>query len=533
MLQLAVAEAQDGHQATDHSADPTTENTHTTDTQNHAVGPDDIHTLGDGPSDASHGATGHGDTHAGTEAHHGGGHHGNMEYWQGLSTGAMIFNVLPFVTLLLMIAILPLIPKVDHWWHQNKNKLVVGLICAVLGVGLYLWPTGDWHKVLHTYIEYAAFITLLASLFIISGGIVISGPFAGFPHVNTLFLAIGAVLANFMGTTGASMLLIRPLLNANKRRKHKTHIMVFFIFVVSNCGGLLTPLGDPPLYMGFLRGVPFGWTLNLIPQWFMMVGLLLFVFQLLDSFMFSREDAETKESLAHSIKTEAGEAGSKLKIEGAFNLAFLGAVVAVILASGYIVFPYLKTVFAEVSNAEMANQVFQVVAMAIVTAISYKLTDPKLREANHFSFEPIGEVACVFVGIFGAMIPALTLLEAKGASLPVNTTWQYFWITGGLSGFLDNAPTYLTFVTLGASKSGLPSSPLTEFTAQHPEILSAISVGAVFMGALTYIGNGPNFMVKAIAEHANIKMPSFGGYILWSFSFLLPLLLLVTLVFYI
>lgn len=468
-----------------------------------------------------------GETHATTE--HGGKDHGNMEHWQNMGAGALIFNVLPFVSLLLMIAVLPLIPKVDHWWHKNQNKLMIAGLCAVIGVGLYLLPTGDWHKVFHTYVEYAAFITLLASLYIISGGIHISGPFAGFPHVNTIFLGLGAVLANIMGTTGASMLLIRPLINANKQRKHKTHIIVFFIFVVANCGGLLTPLGDPPLYMGFLRGVPFAWTLGLKFHWMAMIVGLLFVFHLIDSFFFIKEESETKEALDAIVKSKAD--GNTFKMEGAFNLIFLGLIVGIILLSGYVIFPYLKARYG-MSTAEIGNQVFQIVTMGIVTAFSYFLTNKQIHEKNSFSFEPIAEVATIFVGIFGAMIPALTILEAKGGSLAITEPWQYFWITGSLSGFLDNAPTYLTFVTLGASKMGLPSSPLTEFASGYPALLGAISAGAVFMGAMTYIGNGPNFMVKTIAEHSNIKMPSFGGYMLWSFSILLPLLVIITFIFF-
>lgn len=463
------------------------------------------------------------ETHASTSQDSG--HHGNLAYWQNMGTGSLLLNILPFVGLLLMIAILPLIPKVDHWWHQNKNKLMVAGFCAVAGVAFYIFPTGDWHKVLHTYTEYAAFIALLASLFIISGGIYISGPFAGFPHVNTMFLALGALLANLMGTTGASMLLIRPLITANKPRKHKTHLMVFFIFIVANCGGLLTPLGDPPLYMGFLRGVPFEWTLRLLPEWFVMIGMLLLVFLVLDTYLFTREELETKESLTHIV--QSGADGKKLKIDGARNLGFLGLVVGVILTSGYLIHPFLKANYG-LSNADIGAQLFQVVALIVITAISYFTTPSRVREANAFSFEPILEVACIFVGIFGAMIPALTILEAKGSLLPLKSAWQYFWVTGGLSGFLDNAPTYLTFVTLAASKNGVPTAPLTEFTAQFPELLAAISTGAVFMGALTYIGNGPNFMVKTIAEHSNIKMPSFGGYMLWSFSVLIPLLVIIT-----
>lgn len=468
-------------------------------------------------------------TVATTEHGHGGGggHHVDLTHWKGLGTGMVILNVLPFVSLLLMIAILPLIPKVDHWWHQNKNKLLIASICGILGIGLYYLPTGDFSKILHTYIEYFAFIMLLASLFIISGGIHISGAFAGFPHINTIFLGLGAVLANLMGTTGASMLLIRPLINANKSRKHKTHIMIFFIFAVSNCGGLLTPLGDPPLYMGFLRGVPFEWTLKLIPEWAFVVVCLLFIFHLLDSYMFTKEELEDKESLTESM----AKAEKKLHIDGAFNLGFLFMIVVIILLSGYVVYPMLAAAYGT-GNASMGSQIFQVFAMGLTMGISYKLTPVRIREANEFSFEPILEVACIFVGIFGAMIPALTILEAKGNALALTANWHYFWVTGILSGFLDNAPTYLTFVTLASSKHNLPTDNLSELASGHPELLAAISAGAVFMGALTYIGNGPNFMVKTIAEHSGIKMPSFGGYIVWSAIVLVPLLVISTFIFF-
>jgi Na+/H+ antiporter NhaD/arsenite permease-like protein len=458
---------------------------------------------------------------------HGGGHHGNLDHWKNLGPGMVTISILPFVALLLMIAILPLIHKTEHWWEQNKNKLLMAGICGVLGIVLYLLPTGDVTKVVHTYIEYAAFIMLLASLFVISGGIHISGAFAGFPHVNTLFLALGAVLANVMGTTGASMLLIRPLIKANEARTHKTHIIIFFIFVVANCGGLLTPLGDPPLYLGFLRGVPFGWTMSLLPQWAFVVVMLLFIFHLLDSYMFTKEEAATKGKLVEAVAS----AKKKLSIEGVWNLGFLAAVVVTILLSGYVVYPGLAKAYNN-EIADLGSKGFQIVVMGLATLISYKVTQPQIREKNQFSFGPILEVACIFVGIFGAMIPALVILEAKGGSMAISAPWQYYWITGVLSSFLDNAPTYLTYVTLAASKNGLPTDNLGALASDFPGLLAAISCGAVFMGANTYIGNGPNFMVKTIAEHSRIKMPSFGGYMLWSCSVLVPLLVIVTFLFF-
>lgn len=451
-------------------------------------------------------------------------HHGAAQHWQQAGVAETLLCILPFLALLLMIAVFPLLPKVQHWWHSNRNKLLVAGLCGLAGVSLYLLPTGDWHTVLHTYVEFLAFIALLASLFVISGGIFFTGPFAGFPHVNTLFLALGAVLANLMGTTGASMLLIRPLLLANQARRNKTHLMVFFIFIVSNCGGLLTPLGDPPLYLGFLRGVPFGWTLQLWPMWIMMVGALLFTFIMLDSWHFVREELETHEELSQVIQARA--AGERFRVEGKLNFFFLALVIGIILLAGYVISPWLLS-FTDASTADLGTKGFQVVGMGLIALVAYVTTSKRIREANHFSFEPINEVACLFIGIFGAMIPALKILEAKGGSLGLSSPGAYFWATGLLSGFLDNAPTYLTFVTLGASQNGLGTDHLGAFAQQFPGLLAAISVGAVFMGALTYIGNGPNFMVKAMAEHAGIKMPSFGGYILWSGMFLLPLLVLV------
>jgi Na+/H+ antiporter NhaD/arsenite permease-like protein len=486
------------------------------------------------PESPAHSATGHtsgqNNGHA-TQAHTAasGGHHTDLSYWKNMGTGAVILNVAPFVVLLLMIAILPLTSKLSHWWEHNSNKLLVAGLCGIIGIGLYVAPTHDLVKIFHTYVEYVAFIALLASLFIVSGGIHISGAFAGSPKVNTAFMAIGAVLANITGTTGASMLLIRPLIRANQHREHKTHIFIFFIFIVANCGGLLTPLGDPPLYLGFLRGVPFAWTLGLIKEWAFVIGVLLVVFYLLDSAMYKKETAETKEAVAQ----QAGETveGKKLHIEGKFNLGLLLGVVGVILASGYLVFPLLSQALGH-EMGDLGSKAFQIVAMGLIALASFKLTPKKIHEVNSFSFVPILEVACLFVGIFGAMIPALTLLEAKGASMAISAPWQYYWVSGGLSGFLDNAPTYVTFVTLAASKTGLSADNLLQLSLQQPHLLAAISCGSVMMGALSYIGNGPNFMVKAIAEHARIKMPSFGGYMIWSGMVLVPVYILTTFLFF-
>jgi Na+/H+ antiporter NhaD/arsenite permease-like protein len=323
------------------------------------------------------------------------------------------------------------------------------------------------------------------------------------------------------------MLLIRPLLHANRKRQNKTHIVVFFIFIVSNCGGLLTPLGDPPLYLGFLRGVPFDWTFQLTKEWAFTVFSLLFIFHLLDERQFNKEDLETKGSLVDDVATSQ----RRLHLDGIANLLLLLCVVLCILVAGYWIQPSLTESHGG-GVADWGSKVFQILAMGALTIVSLRITPKTLHEANRFSFAPILEVAALFFGIFGAMIPSLAILEAKGPALPLTEAWHYFWATGLLSGFLDNAPTYLTFVTMAAAKFGVDTAHLGELAARHSDFLAAISCGAVFMGALTYIGNGPNFMVKALAEHAKVRMPSFGGYLLWSLAVLVPLFIIQTFLFF-
>ena len=385
------------------------------------------------------------------------------------------------------------------------------------------------HLLVHSLKEYVAFIALLLSLFVITGGIFVKGSLAGTPMSNTVILGIGAVLANFVGTTGASMLLIRPLLRANASRVQKTHIFVFLIFIVSNTGGLLTPLGDPPLFLGFLRGVPFFWTLRLWLEWLVVNGLLLIVFNLVDQFIFTREERLR----AGSQLEEVQEAVEPLGIKGAQNLGFLFGVIFVILfmgASGERVFP----------NADL-RELVQVSGMLLMAALSLFFTPSAIRRVNGFTWYPIFEVAAIFIGIFVAMTPALHLLETRGSELGVDSPWQFFWATGLLSSFLDNAPTYLAFSSLAvAVVNGI--HPSAELSSEHlsgllgyPEgvlFLTAISCGAVFMGANTYIGNGPNFMVKSIAEENGVRMPGFFGYMKWSACVLLPSFVIITLLFF-
>jgi len=411
--------------------------------------------------------------------------------------------------MLASIAVLPL--TFGSWWDKNGNKLAVsiGMSLPVLAVVV----PGALHLLEESAVDYFSFIILLGALYVISGGIFIKGQFSGTPLVNTLFLAVGAVIANLIGTTGASMLLIRPYLRANHERKHTSHLAVFFIFVVSNAGGLLTPLGDPPLFLGFLRGVPFQWTLSLFPVWITVVGLLLVIFNMYDQYVFNREELESRGALLEEVQSHR-----KVHIEGGHNFLCLLGVMGAAIASGHFGWP------RGVQEAIM-------LAMAL---ISWFATSRSIHQLNHFHFHPILEVAAVFSGIFVTMIPALAILEHSAPSLNLQQPWQYFWLSGMLSSFLDNAPTYLTFTAMASGIVGGSMENLS--TLLHSplgtSLLRAISCGAVFMGANTYIGNGPNFMVKSISEHRGVRMPSFGGYMLYSGAILLPVFIVVTVIFF-
>ncbi len=406
-----------------------------------------------------------------------------------------LYTVLPFVAMLLAIAVCPL--WVPHWWESNRNKLIAAAVLAVPVLALYAvrHPAALGHMAE----DYVSFIILLAGLYVISGGILLRGDLVATPATNTAFLALGGVLASFVGTTGASMLLVRPLLSTNRERTRVKHTVVFFIFVVSNIGGMLTPLGDPPLFLGYLAGVPFAWTFRLWPHWAVMLGVLLAAYFVYDSVQFTREPLT-------AIRRDRARV-EPLRVRGALNAVWLAGVV---LAVAFLHAPWREVV---------------IVALA---AVSLRLTPSTIRRANRLSAGPMIEVAVLFAGIFLTMIPALELLRLRGGELGVREPWQFFWATGALSGFLDNAPTYLAFLALGqglrlpADVVGVPAA-----------ILTAISVGSVAMGANTYIGNAPNFMVKAIAEEAGVKMPGFFGYMVYSGVVLIPLFVIVTLVFFV
>jgi Na+/H+ antiporter NhaD/arsenite permease-like protein len=436
-----------------------------------------------------------------------------------------LWTVLPFVGLLLSIAILPL--AAGHWWEKNRNKAIVSVsLAAVIAIFLLSWSHDGFHELVEKLKEYASFIILLASLYIISGGIYVRGSLSGTPLANTVLLAIGALLASVIGTTGASVLLIRPLLRANQSRVQKAHIIVFFIFVVSNCGGLLTPLGDPPLFLGFLKGVPFLWTLErLWPQWLVVNAVLLVVFNIYDQLVFDREERQRPGSQLEEVMEH-----QPVRINGIFNFVLLGGIVAAIFCSGQYDWPYG----------------IQECIMLAIAAVAYMATPPANRTANNFTFAPIIEVAVLFLGIFITMAPALLILNAWGRGLRLHDLgqfgmqqpWQFFWASGALSSFLDNAPTYLTFAATAAGLQDInvdQENYLREFLgkgAAAEALLKAISCGSVFMGANTYIGNGPNFMVKAIAEENGVKMPSFFGYMVYSGLILVPIFAIVTVFFF-
>src|SRR6266576_2145764 len=417
-----------------------------------------------------------------------------------------LVTALPFVALLLV------------------KALVVVLVSAPILVYLGIHAPELLHE---KFDEYIGFIVVIGALFVVTGGIHIQGSLAGTPLVNTGMLGLGAVLANVLGTTGASVLLIRPLLRANKGRKRVAHIVIFFIFIVANCGGLLTPIGDPPLLLGFLKGVPFAWTLRLWPQWLTLTGALLVVFNVCDQWSLYREERERPGSQVERVMVH-----EPLRVNGAISVAALGGVMLTIIAAG-----------RAAANGQPWVAGKQEAIIALLTLLAYGATSSEHRERNAFTFGPIIEVAVLFAAIFVTMAPLLEILNGwsqgartvLGMRFGVTHPWEFFWTTGALSSVLDNAPTYLAFAAAAAGLQGIPPhGPFIGALALHPEparLLAAISTGAVCMGANTYIGNAPNFMVKAIAAENGSKMPSFFGYMAYSCGILLPLFVAITVIF--
>lgn len=433
----------------------------------------------------------------------------------------------PFAGVLLSIAIMPLAaPKI---WHHHFGKIAFGWALAfLLPFAVVFGPGAAGSAVVHTLVgEYIPFIVLLVALFTAAGGIYVRGNLHGSPAVNVGIMAVGAALASLMGTTGASMLMIRPLIRANDNRKHVAHVVVFFIFTVSNAGGSLTPLGDPPLFLGFLKGVDFFWTVkHIFPETLFLLGALLAIFYVIDSYYYRKEGVLPVDPTPDNAERPG--------FEGAINFLPLALVVALVLMSG----TWKPGVAFDVFGTEVPlQQLVRDVCLVGVAFLSLAITPKGVREKNQFSWAPMQEVAKLFIGIFLTMVPVLAMLKAGvdgpfaavaravtsdgGQPLP----WAYFWFSGGLSSFLDNAPTYLVFFNLAGG------DPQVLMTTLAPT-LAAISAGSVFMGANTYIGNAPNFMVKAIAEDRGVDMPSFFGYMAWSGAVLLPLFVIMTFIWF-
>ena len=430
-----------------------------------------------------------------------------------------MWAMIPFGIMLLTIAVGPLVA--EHWWENNRNKLIVSLFLGV-PTAIYLIINGLAHNVEHQLVyDYVPFIILLCALFVTTGGIHLSGDIKAKPIINTAFLGLGWLLASFMGTTGAAMLLIRPLLATNSQRKYTVHTVLFFIALVANCGGLLTPLGDPPLFLLYLRGAEFSWFFTMLPQWAFVGVILLVLYYLFDSYYYKKEDWTNLSADSREVQP--------IRITGCINFIYLLGIIASVafINPGYI--PQMGE-----HDAPVWLKLLREIVLVSIIFLSMYTTKKKTREDNHFSWGPIIEVAVVFLGIFTTMIPAMMYLNNNAASLGLTQPWQFFYCSGVLSSFLDNAPTAVAFHSLA---QGLPAEALSslggDFVAGIPEILlQAISMGAVFFGAMTYIGNGPNFMVKSIAEENGVKMPSFFGYMIkFSLIILLPVYILMQLIF--
>ncbi|MBO4611873.1 MAG: sodium:proton antiporter [Bacteroidaceae bacterium] len=426
--------------------------------------------------------------------------------------------LIPFAVQLLCIAVFPL-TKIGEWWEHNLHKLYISLLLGV-PVGAWLCLNGMSHELEHQMIyDYVPFILLLMALFVTTGGICIRGDMRATPTTNTQIMALGWVLASFMGTTGAAMLLIRLLLQTISQRQYKAHTVMFFIAIVANCGGLLTPLGDPPLFLLFQKGAPFGWFMSMLPEWAVTGVLLLGIYWLVDNYYYKKEPW-------HLLSADYREQ-TKVTATGLINILWLLCVVA---STMFINPSYIPAMGAE--DAPWYLRLLREWAFILIIILSMLTTKQKVRKDNSFSWTPILEVACVFCGIFATMTPALMFLEQH--PLPVEHPWEFVYATGSLSAFLDNAPTAMVFhataTTLPASTAAVAAG--TAVAGISEAFLRAICMGAVFFGAMTYIGNGPNFMVKSIAEESGIKMPSFFGYMLkFSIIVLLPIYVIVQLLF--
>lgn len=405
------------------------------------------------------------------------------------------WSMLPFVILVLAIAALPI--ALPGLWEHRWFQAVVVSACSVPLVA-YLFTAGRAEAVQHAAQSYAAFVCTLGALFVAAGGVYATGDLQATPRTNTLFLLAGAAAASFIGTTGASVLFIRPLLRTNSQREHTAHLVPFFILLVANCGGLLTPLGDPPLLVGFIQGVPFFWTLRLFPVWLLYITSIVIAFYVMDSRAYGRESA--------SIRQRDREETASLDLRGLHNIAWLAAIV----------------------GAAFLPEGIRELALVAIGCASYFGTSREVHRLNQFGFGPMAEVALIFAGLFACLVPVEEGLHRLAPALPIQKAWQLFWASGALSSFLDNAPTYAAFAALAR---GLSEGQAGLVAGVTPLKLAAISAGSVVMGATTYIGNGPNLIVKAIAERSQYRVPSFGRYALFAIGFMIPAHLIMTAVF--
>jgi Na+/H+ antiporter NhaD/arsenite permease-like protein len=442
------------------------------------------------------------------------------------------YSVLPFAALLGAIALFPLFRRTEHWWEYNRNRFLIACSLGLMTLFYYTFLYGHGVQDHFTHgrisrsgfdaartvlknailVEYIPFIVLLFSLYVISGGIHIGGYLAGKPRLNAGIIGFGGLIASFIGTTGAAMLLIRPLIRANQKRKYVAHTIVFFIFVVCNTGGCLLPIGDPPLFLGYLRGVDFLWTMNLWPMWLTMNLLLVATYYVYDCLKYHRE--------SKPLDRLTPENRDPLSVEGGLNFLWLVGVIFCVA---------LFDPSRPVPGTEWHPPVFlREALMLTLTILSLQFTNQRTRQKNLFNYDAIIEVGALFIGIFICMQPPVQMLNEYGAHLGLDIAWEFFWGTGALSSCLDNAPTYVVFFETAKSVAEPDAKLVAGVTEIH---LIAISLGAVFMGSLTYIGNGPNFMVKAIAEKNNIRMPTFFGYMRYSMLFVLPGCVLITFLF--
>jgi Na+/H+ antiporter NhaD/arsenite permease-like protein len=427
-----------------------------------------------------------------------------------------LWALIPFALMLLSIAVLPLLA--EHWWENNTHKLYVSILLA-LPAGIYLIANGMGHNLEHQILyDYVPFIVLLGALFVVTGGIHICGDIQARPINNTIIMAMGFLLASFIGTTGAAMLTIRLLLEINQQRKYKVHTILFFIALVANCGGVLTPLGDPPLFLLYLRGAEFGWFMHLAPEWLFVGVILLALYLLIDQFVYYRKE-ETVDIMADVHEKRP------ITVTGKINILYL---VGIILSVSFLNPSYIPAMGDH--HSPLYVRFLREIVLLVIGITSWLTTKKSIRKDNKYSWEPIIEVAYLFIGIFVTMTPALIYLNAHAAELGLTKPWQFFYASGFLSAFLDNSPTAVAFHTVA---QGLPTASGAVLEAGiDAMLLRAIALGSVFFGAMTYIGNGPNFMVKAIAEQSGVNMPSFFGYMIkFSLVVLLPIYIITQLIF--